>query len=61
VVHGDKVAVDAILTHPLVRSDPAVRLVDIAAYVYSTGAAHERVQAMGGARTWRHPADADLR
>jgi len=51
VVHGDKVAVDAILTHPLVRAVSFVGSSDIASYVYSTGAAHgKRVQAMGGAK-----------
>ena len=51
VVHGDKVAVDAILTHPLVRAISFVGSSDIASYVYSTGAAHgKRVQAMGGAK-----------
>jgi malonate-semialdehyde dehydrogenase (acetylating)/methylmalonate-semialdehyde dehydrogenase len=51
VVHGDKVAVDAILTHPLVRAVSFVGSSDIASYVYATGAAHgKRVQAMGGAK-----------
>jgi len=51
VVHGDKVAVDAILTHPLIRAVSFVGSSDIASYVYSTGAAHgKRVQAMGGAK-----------
>jgi malonate-semialdehyde dehydrogenase (acetylating)/methylmalonate-semialdehyde dehydrogenase len=51
VVHGDKVAVDAILTHPLIRAVSFVGSSDIASYVYATGAAHgKRVQAMGGAK-----------
>jgi len=51
VVHGDKVAVDAILTHPLIRAVSFVGSSDIASYVYSTGTAHgKRVQAMGGAK-----------
>jgi malonate-semialdehyde dehydrogenase (acetylating)/methylmalonate-semialdehyde dehydrogenase len=51
VVHGDKAAVDAILTHPLIRAVSFVGSSDIAHYVYSTGAAHgKRVQAMGGAK-----------
>ena len=51
VVQGDKVAVDAILTHPLVQAISFVGSSDIAHYVYSTGAAHgKRVQAMGGAK-----------
>jgi malonate-semialdehyde dehydrogenase (acetylating) / methylmalonate-semialdehyde dehydrogenase len=51
VVHGDKVAVDAILTHPDIKAVSFVGSSDIAAYVYATGAAHgKRVQAMGGAK-----------
>jgi len=51
VVHGDKSAVDAILTHPLVRAVSFVGSSDIASYVYQTGAANgKRVQAMGGAK-----------
>ena len=51
VVHGDKVAVDAILAHPLIRAVSFVGSSDIAHYVYSTGtAAGKRVQAMGGAK-----------
>jgi malonate-semialdehyde dehydrogenase (acetylating) / methylmalonate-semialdehyde dehydrogenase len=51
VVNGDKAAVDAILTHPLIRAVSFVGSSDIAHYVYSTGTAHgKRVQAMGGAK-----------
>ena len=51
VVHGDKAAVDAILTHPLVHAVSFVGSSDIAQYVYQTGAAHgKRIQAMGGAK-----------
>jgi malonate-semialdehyde dehydrogenase (acetylating)/methylmalonate-semialdehyde dehydrogenase len=51
VVHGDKTAVDAILTHPLIRAVSFVGSSDIASYVYQTGTAHgKRVQAMGGAK-----------
>jgi malonate-semialdehyde dehydrogenase (acetylating)/methylmalonate-semialdehyde dehydrogenase len=51
VVHGDKAAVDAILTHPEIRAVSFVGSSDIAHYVYSTGTAHgKRVQAMGGAK-----------
>ena len=51
VVHGDKTAVDAILTHPLIHAVSFVGSSDIAHYVYQTGAAnHKRVQAMGGAK-----------
>ena len=51
VVHGDKVAVDAILDSPLIRAVSFVGSSDIAHYVYSRGTAnHKRVQAMGGAK-----------
>ncbi|MGE5566771.1 MAG: CoA-acylating methylmalonate-semialdehyde dehydrogenase [Parcubacteria group bacterium] len=51
VVHGDKVAVDAILTHPDIKAVSFVGSSDIAQYVYATGTAHgKRVQAMGGAK-----------
>lgn len=51
VVHGDKVAVDSILTHPDIKAVSFVGSSDIAHYVYSTGTAHgKRVQAMGGAK-----------
>jgi malonate-semialdehyde dehydrogenase (acetylating)/methylmalonate-semialdehyde dehydrogenase len=51
VINGDKAAVDAILTHPLIRAVSFVGSSDIASYVYSTGTAHgKRVQAMGGAK-----------
>ena len=51
VVHGDKVAVDAILQHPGIQAVSFVGSSDIAHYVYSQGTAHgKRVQAMGGAK-----------
>ena len=51
VVHGDKVAVDTILTHPDIKAVSFVGSSDIAHYVYSTGTAHgKRIQAMGGAK-----------
>jgi malonate-semialdehyde dehydrogenase (acetylating)/methylmalonate-semialdehyde dehydrogenase len=51
VVHGDKTAVNAILTHPDIRAVSFVGSSDIASYVYATGTAHgKRVQAMGGAK-----------
>ena len=50
VVQGDKVVVDAILTHPDIKAVSFVGSSDIAHYVYSTGTANgKRVQAMGGA------------
>ncbi len=51
VVHGDKEAVDALLTHPLVKAVSFVGSTPIARYVYETGTAHgKRVQALGGAK-----------
>ena len=51
VVHGDKIAVDAILAHPDIAAVSFVGSSDIAQHVYSTGTAHgKRVQAMGGAK-----------
>ena len=51
VVQGDKIAVDAILAHPLIKAVSFVGSSDIASYVYSTGTANgKRVQAMGGAK-----------
>jgi malonate-semialdehyde dehydrogenase (acetylating)/methylmalonate-semialdehyde dehydrogenase len=51
VVNGDKVAVDALLTHPEVQAISFVGSTPIAKYVYETGAAHgKRVQALGGAK-----------
>ncbi|HEX5005587.1 MAG TPA: CoA-acylating methylmalonate-semialdehyde dehydrogenase, partial [Hyphomonadaceae bacterium] len=51
VVHGDKVAVDAILHHPDIKAISFVGSSDIAHYIYQTGAANgKRVQAMGGAK-----------
>ena len=51
VVHGDKEAVDALLTHPDVRAVSFVGSTPIARYVYQTGtSAGKRVQALGGAK-----------
>ncbi len=51
VVHGDKVAVDALLTHPGIKSVSFVGSTTIAKYVYETGTkAGKRVQALGGAK-----------
>jgi malonate-semialdehyde dehydrogenase (acetylating)/methylmalonate-semialdehyde dehydrogenase len=51
VVHGDKEAVDALLTHPEVKAVSFVGSTPIAKYVYETGTAHgKRVQALGGAK-----------
>src|SRR5206468_6461188 len=51
VVQGDKVAVDALLTHPDVKGLSFVGSTPIAQYIYETGAHHgKRVQALGGAK-----------
>ncbi|GAA1060518.1 CoA-acylating methylmalonate-semialdehyde dehydrogenase [Agromyces bracchium] len=51
VVHGDKVAVDALLEHPTVRSISFVGSTPIARYIYATATANgKRVQALGGAK-----------
>jgi len=51
VVHGDKVAVDAILEHPGISAVSFVGSTPIARYVYETGTANgKRVQALGGAK-----------
>ena len=51
VVHGDKVAVDALLEHPDVAAVSFVGSTPIARYIYETGtAAGKRVQALGGAK-----------
>src|SRR5688572_28733143 len=51
VVQGDKVVVDALLTHPDVKALSFVGSTPIAQYIYETGAQHgKRVQALGGAK-----------
>ena len=51
VVHGDKVAVDALLEHEGVKAISFVGSTPIARYVYENGTrAHKRVQALGGAK-----------
>jgi malonate-semialdehyde dehydrogenase (acetylating)/methylmalonate-semialdehyde dehydrogenase len=51
VVHGDKVAVDAILHHPGIAAVSFVGSTPIAKYIYETCAKHgKRVQALGGAK-----------
>ena len=51
VVHGDKVAVDAVLEHPEIAAVSFVGSTPIARYVYETGTkAGKRVQALGGAK-----------
>ncbi|HEX6935670.1 MAG TPA: CoA-acylating methylmalonate-semialdehyde dehydrogenase [Actinomycetes bacterium] len=51
VVHGDKVAVDAILDHPEIAAVSFVGSTPIARYIYErASAAGKRVQALGGAK-----------
>jgi malonate-semialdehyde dehydrogenase (acetylating)/methylmalonate-semialdehyde dehydrogenase len=51
VVQGDKVVVDALLTHADVKALSFVGSTPIAQYIYETGAQHgKRVQALGGAK-----------
>ncbi len=51
VVHGDKVAVDALLEHPDVGALSFVGSTPIARYIYETGTSRgKRVQALGGAK-----------
>jgi len=51
VLHGDKVAVDGLLTQPAVEAVSFVGSTPIAQHVYATGSAHgKRVQALGGAK-----------
>lgn len=62
LIHGDKIAVDALLAHPLVRAISFVGSTPVAKYVYETAAKHgKRVQALGGAKNHLVVmADADL-
>jgi len=51
VVHGDKVAVDALLSHEGIKAISFVGSTPIAKYIYETAAKHgKRVQALGGAK-----------
>ncbi len=51
VLHGDKVAVDALLEHPDLKAVSFVGSTPIARYVYEAGTkAGKRVQALGGAK-----------
>jgi malonate-semialdehyde dehydrogenase (acetylating)/methylmalonate-semialdehyde dehydrogenase len=51
VVHGDKVAVDALLNHPGIGAISFVGSTPIAKYIYETAAkTGKRVQALGGAK-----------
>jgi len=51
LIHGDKVAVDALLKHPMVKSVSFVGSTPVAKYIYATAEAEgKRVQALGGAK-----------
>jgi malonate-semialdehyde dehydrogenase (acetylating)/methylmalonate-semialdehyde dehydrogenase len=51
VVHGDKEAVDRILTHPDIKAVSFVGSTPIAKYIYEIGTANgKRIQALGGAK-----------
>jgi len=51
VVHGDKVAVDALLEHPDVAAISFVGSTPVAKYIYSTATSHgKRCQALAGAK-----------
>ncbi|BBG04968.1 MULTISPECIES: CoA-acylating methylmalonate-semialdehyde dehydrogenase [Pseudonocardia] len=51
VLHGDKVAVDALLVHPDIQAVGFVGSTPIAQYVYATATAHgKRAQCFGGAK-----------
>jgi malonate-semialdehyde dehydrogenase (acetylating)/methylmalonate-semialdehyde dehydrogenase len=51
VLHGDKVAVDAILEHPEIKAVSFVGSTPIAKYVYENATKHgKRAQALGGAK-----------
>ncbi len=51
VIHGDKVAVDAILEHPDIAAISFVGSTPIARHIYETGTKNgKRVQALGGAK-----------
>ncbi len=51
VIQGDKVAVDALLTHPEVDAVSFVGSTPVAKYIYETATAHgKRAQALGGAK-----------
>ncbi len=51
IVHGDKVCVDALLTHPDVAAISFVGSTPVAKYIYEMGTKHgKRVQSAGGAK-----------
>jgi malonate-semialdehyde dehydrogenase (acetylating)/methylmalonate-semialdehyde dehydrogenase len=51
VVHGDKDAVNALLTHPKIAAISSVSSTPVAQHIYETASKHgKRVQALGGAK-----------
>ena len=51
VVHGDKEAVDGLLSNPTVKAVSFVGSTPVAKYIYQTGAGYgKRIQALGGAK-----------
>jgi malonate-semialdehyde dehydrogenase (acetylating)/methylmalonate-semialdehyde dehydrogenase len=53
IVHGGRECVDALLTHPLVKTVSFVGSTPIAKYIHETGTRHgKRVQANGGAKNY---------
>jgi malonate-semialdehyde dehydrogenase (acetylating)/methylmalonate-semialdehyde dehydrogenase len=51
LIHGDKVAVDALMQHPLIRAISFVGSTPVAKYIYEQSAKYgKRVQALGGAK-----------
>ncbi len=51
LIHGDRLVVDALLHHPLVKAVSFVGSTPVAKYVYASAATEgKRVQAMGGAK-----------
>jgi malonate-semialdehyde dehydrogenase (acetylating)/methylmalonate-semialdehyde dehydrogenase len=51
VVHGDRKAVDALITHPDTQAVSSVGSTPVAQHIYATAAQHgKRVQALGGAK-----------
>jgi malonate-semialdehyde dehydrogenase (acetylating)/methylmalonate-semialdehyde dehydrogenase len=51
VIHGDKKVVDALITHPIVRTVTAVASTAVAEHIYQTAIAHgKRAHTFGGAK-----------
>jgi malonate-semialdehyde dehydrogenase (acetylating)/methylmalonate-semialdehyde dehydrogenase len=51
LIHGDKVAVDSLLSHPVIKAISFVGSTPVARYIYETATRNgKRVQALGGAK-----------